>query len=250
MNRAVTSAIVAIATLPAFGFAQSLMPDVDRLAWGPRVRITPFVGQAPAASRLERWTVSGPGGTIVTNFNVELADGPVAGLAVEVLAIDRFAFMGSFAMVSRGRTTEYSTAASEFYEHEGSNFLLAKGAVAVRLREEVSELQVRSLTATVFAGPAYIREMPKDDPFADPVLLDGMTHWAVNFGANAELPLGWNSLAIQFGVEDYYTWWNNTEFGRRNDAIFAANGFSTSSIVESDPSHMWLFRAGLSFRMQ
>ena len=250
MNRAVYSAILAIALLPGFGFAQSFMPDMDRAAWGPRVRITPFVGQAPAVSRLERWTVSGPGGTAATNFDVELGSGPVAGLAIEVLAVDRFAFIGSIAMVSRGRTSEYSTADAEFFEHEGSNFLFAKGAVAIRLREEISELQVRSLTATVFAGPAYIREMPKDDPFADPILLDAMTHWGVNFGANAEIPLGWNSLAVQAGLEDYYTWWNKTEFGRRNDAIFAANGFDTSSIVDADPSHMWLFRAGLSFRFQ
>ena len=56
MNRAVNFAILAIALLPGFGFAQSFMPDMDRAAWGPRVRITPFVGQAPAVSRLERWT--------------------------------------------------------------------------------------------------------------------------------------------------------------------------------------------------
>jgi hypothetical protein len=92
--------------------------------------------------------------------------------------------------------------------------------------------------------------MPKHDPFSNPILLDPLTHWGVNFGANAEIPLGWNSLAVQAGIEDYYTWWNKAEFGRRNDAIFRVNGFTTSSIVAADPSHMWMFRAGLSFRLQ
>lgn len=249
MNRALISALLAIVLLPVAGAAQAVMPDLDRPIWGPRVRITPFVGQAPAVSRLERWTVTGPGGVNGTEYDVELGSGPVAGLSVEVLAVDRLAFIGSFAMISRSRTSEYSTADAEFFNHEGSNFLVAKGAIAVRLREQISELQVRSLTATVFAGPAFIREMPKDDPFANPILLDAMTHWGVNFGANAEIPLGWDKVSVQAGVEDYYTWWNKAEFGRRNDAIFAANGFSASSIVDADPSHMWLFRAGISFRM-
>jgi hypothetical protein len=250
MNRAVFSALLAVVLAPAAAHAQSLMPDLDRPLWGPRIRVTPFIGQAPAVSRLERWTVTGPGGVTTTDYDVELGSGPTAGLSVEVLAVERFAFIGSFALVSRSRTREYSTADAEFYNHEGSAFLLAKGALAVRLREQVSELQVRTLTATAFVGPAFIREMPKDDAFANPVLLDPLTHWGINFGVNAEIPLGWNSLAIQAGAEDYYTWWNKTEFGRRNDAIFAANGFETQSLVEADPSHMWIFRAGLSFRVQ
>lgn len=250
MKRAVWCALVATVLLPGAALAQSLMPDLDRPLWGPRIRITPFVGQSPAVSRLERWTVTGPGGTTATDFDVELGSGPAAGLSVEVLAVERFAFIGSFAMISRSRTREYSTADAEFYRHEGSTFLLAKGAVAVRLREQISELQVRTLTATAFAGPAFIREIPKDDPFANPILLDPMTHWGVNFGVNAEIPLGWNSLSIQAGAEDFYTWWNKAEFGRRNDAIFAENGFDTTSLVEADPSHMWIFRAGLSFRVQ
>ena len=251
MNRASTSALLAIALLPVAGAAQSLMPDLDRPVWGPRMRITPFIGQAPAVSRLERWTVTGPGGGFSTDFDVELGSGPVAGLSLEVLAVDRFAFIGSVAMISRSRTREYSTADAEFYNHEGSNFLMAKGALAVRLREAISELQVHSLTATVFAGPAWIREMPKDDPFADPIVLEPLNHWAVNFGANAEIPLGWNSLAIQAGLEDYYTWWNKAEFALRNDAFNQATfGTTTHSLVDADPSHMWLFRAGLSFRLQ
>jgi hypothetical protein len=243
---------MATAFLPGIGAAQSFMPGLDRPAFGPRIRITPFVGQAPAVSRLERWTVTGLGlqGRI-NDYDVELGSGPAAGVSLEVLAMDRFAFVGSVAMVSRGRTREYSSAEAVFHSYGGSNFLFAKGALAVRLNEEVSELQVHSLTATVFAGPAWIREMPKDDSATPAMLLDPLTHWAINFGANAEIPLGWNSFSLQAGVEDYYTWWNNAEVGSRNDAYNrTVNGLATRTIVEADPSHMWLFRVGMSFRLQ
>ena len=251
MKRIFLSAMMAIAFLPGIGAAQSFMPDLGRPAYGPRIRITPFIGQAPSLSRLERWTVTGiglPGG--VNDYDVELASGPAAGVSLEVLVIDRLAFIGSVALVSRGGTREYSSTDAVFYNYGGSNFLLAKGAVALRLNEQVSDLQVHSLTATIFAGPAYIREMPKSDASTPDMLQAAMVHWAVNVGANAEIPLGWDALSLQGGVEDYYTWWNNAEVARRNDAYNrTVNGLTTSTVVEADPSHMWLFRVGLSFRL-
>jgi hypothetical protein len=51
-------------------------------------------------------------------------------------------------------------------------------------------------------------------------------------------------------MEDVVVWWNTAEFGRRNDAIFAANGVETVSFVETDPTHNLLFRAGLSLRFR
>jgi len=251
MKRAFLAAVMATAFLPGIGAAQSLMPDLDRPVFGPRIRISPFVGQAPAVSRLERWTVTGLGlqGSI-NDYDVELASGPAAGVSLEVLAVDRIAFLGSVAVVSRGRTREYSDVEGVFHSYGGSNFLFAKGALALRLNEQVSELQVHSVTATVFAGPAWIRELPKDDLGTPAILLDPLTHWAVNFGANAEIPLGWDAFSLQAGVEDYYTWWNNAEVGIRNDIYNRTfNGLTSSTIVEADPSHMWLFRVGMSFRL-
>ncbi len=246
MKRAFSAATMAIVLLPGMGVAQSFLPDLGGSATGPRIRVTPFIGQAPSVSRLERWTFTSQGATTSTDIDVKLGSGAAAGLALEVRAVDRLAIIGSAALISRGPTTEHSMSDGQLVTHVGSDFLLAKGALALRLREEVSELQVHSVTATLFAGPAFIREMPKADPSLDAPLLDPLTHWAVNFGANAEIPLGWNSLAIQAGVEDYYTLWNKTEFARRYDVIYQANGFS----VDADPSHMWLFRAGLSLRLR
>lgn len=245
MKRAFGSALMAIALLPGFGVAQSFLPDLNRSASGPRIRVTPFIGQAPSVNRLERWTFTWQGATSSTDIDVKLGGGAAAGLALEIRAVDRLALIGSAVLISRSPTTENSTD-DGLVTHEGSDFLLAKGALAIRLTEEVSELQVHSLSATLFAGPAFIREMPKADPSLDAPLLDPLTHWAVNFGANAEIPLGWNSLAVQAGVEDYYTLWNKTEFARRYDVIYQESGFA----VDADPSHMWLFRVGLSLGLR
>jgi len=245
MKRAVLAALVAVTALPVSGHSQGVSSTLDRPVWGPRVRFTPFVGVAPAVTRLERWTVVLNGQAAVSDYDVELASGWGAGASIEVLAVERFAFIASGAYLSRGRTTEFSSDLDDYIEHEGSNFIMARGAIAVRLREELSDLQLRTLTATLFAGPAWVREMPKDDPFAPAVLQDPLSYWGVNFGADAEIPLGWNALSIQAGVEDYYVFWDTDAFAARNDA---ALGNGARSVVETDPSHMWMFRVGLTMR--
>ncbi|MCI0436734.1 MAG: hypothetical protein L0271_24310 [Gemmatimonadetes bacterium] len=245
MKRVVLAALVAVAALPLVAHSQTVSSTLDRPVWGPRIRFTPFVGVAPAVTRTERWTVVLNGQAAVSDYDVELASGWGAGASLEVLAVERFAFIASGAYVSRGRTTEFSSELEDYLKHEGSNFILAKAGVAVRLREEVSELQLRSLTATVFAGPAWVREMPKDDPFAPPALQDALSYWGFNFGADAEIPLGWRSLSIQGGVEDFYVFWDDDEFAARNDA---ALGSGAQSVVDTDPSHMWVFRIGLTFK--
>ncbi len=242
MKRAVFAALVAVVTLPVAGQSQ-MSGTLDRPMWGPRVRVTPFVGVAPAVQRTERWTIALNGQAAVSDYDVELASGWGAGASVEVLAVERFAFIASGAFFSRGRTTEFSSDLDDYFEHEGSNFIMAKAAVAVRLREQVSEMQMRTLTATLFAGPAWVREMPKDDPFAPAALQDAVSHWGVAFGADAEIPLGWRALSIQAGIEDNLVWWNADEFAARNDRALA-NG--SRSVLDTDPSHMWTFRLGLT----
>jgi hypothetical protein len=245
MTRVVVAALAAVIAVPASVRAQAMQPEPP---WGSRVRITPFVAQAPTVSREERWTVFENGFATADRLDVSLGAGAAAGLSVEVLLVDRFAAIASGALLSRGRTTEFSLAQGDFLRRNGSNFALAKLAAAMRLREAVSELQFRQLTATVFAGPAYIREMPKDDVTVPSVFLGTVSHWGANFGIDAEIPIGSRGVALQAGVEDYLIWWNNGELARRNDVAFAGIGRNTDSYVDTDRSHMFLFRIGLSFK--
>lgn len=248
MKRAVLLSLL-ITLCPGAVTAQDMF-EFDKPVWGPRFRVTPFVGFAATTRRLEQWTVTGNGNSVTPAFDVEMASGPAAGLAVEVQVIERFAVAASGALVSRGRTVEHVVDDSQMFEHEGSDFLFLKAAGVLRLREQTSQVQVHTLSGSIFLGPALVREMPKDDPFAPAVLLEPLDHWGLNLGFDAEVPLPWDRLSFVGGIEDFVVWWNTAEFARRNDAIFASNGVETVSFVESDPSHNLLFRAGLSLRFR
>jgi hypothetical protein len=250
MKRLALAAVIAAVLCPTAGAAQT-MYDFERPVWGPRLRVTPFVGFAAAASRTERWTVTSiSGGTSRQQWDVSMAAGPVAGLTVEKQVFERFAVAVSGALVSRGRTVEHQTGDAQLFEYMGSNFLFAKAVGLVRLREEVSEIQVHTMTGSLFVGPAWVREMPKEDSFMSPVRLEPLNHWGLSFGFDAEIPLPFDRLSFTAGLEDYVIWWNTTEIARRNDAVIAANGGESSSFVESGPSHNLLFRAGLSVRFR
>jgi hypothetical protein len=245
MKRLLCAATAALVMLPCAGEAQN--PTLlDRPVWGPRIQVTPIIGFAAAATRHERWLFKGPGGSATDEFSVNLASGPVAGMAVEVRLVDRLALIGSGLYVSRGRTVERSQATDAMFRHEGSNFLFTKAAVALRLRESISELQVHSLTGTIFIGPAWVREMPKADPNSPAVFLEGQNYWGGTAGLDVIVPLAWDGLTLQAGIEDYYVRWNDAELARRNDVVVAG----ITSAVETDPTHTVIFRAGLSIRMR
>lgn len=227
-----------------------MVPAPEPSIWGSTVRITPFVGLAPTVSRTERWTVIAGQTTFSDEYDVDLAAGPAGGAAVEIRVWDRFALLGSGVFITRGRTREFAIGDAEFYEYNGSNFLIGKAALAMRLRESVSEMQLRRLTATVFAGPAFVREMPKDDVNLHASRLSAINHWGVAFGFDAELPMSGGLIALQGGVEDVLVWWNADELARRNDVAFASEGLSTVSFLDTDPSHNLLLRLGISVSFQ
>ena len=240
--------LLAAGLLPAGADAQLMAPD--NTPWGPRVRLTPFVGQAPTVSRSERWNVFANGFSQTSAADVDLGAGPALGAVLEVRAVERFSFVASGMYISRGRTREFSSLAGQVLDFPGSNFLIGRAGVAMRLREPVSELQFRQLSASVFAGPAFIHEMPQSDPLASPIFLESLNHWGANFGLEAEIPTAWPSVALTAGIEDFVVFWNDTESGRRADNFAALDGFVTETVVDSDPSHMLVFRAGLSLRLQ
>lgn len=250
MKRAIIAALVAAALSPYSGSAQNLL-DFDRPMWGPRVRVTPFGGFAASVTRNERWTVSGNGQIATADFDVSLGGGPAAGMTLETRVFERFALAASGTFVSRGRTVERLAGDAPALEHEGSTFLFGKATAVIRLREQTSELQVHTLTGSIFVGPAFIRETPKTDPKVPSALLQPLNHYGLNFGFDAEIPLSYDNVSFTAGIDDYVIWWNTTEFGRRNDqVILEQNGIESDSYVEAPPSHNVIFRAGLSLRFR
>jgi len=246
MKRAILAVLAAIAIVTPPVHAQSL--DIDAPAWGPRLKVTPFLGYAPIVSRTEHWLFVDNGASARDIYHVTLGAGLAAGGSVEMQVLERFAVAGSATWISRGDTEERSEATDARFRHQGSNFLMAKVGIAVRLREQVSDLQVHSMTGTVFFGPAYVREMPKPDPnVPSPVFLDPFSYTGLNFGLDIVLPVVRDRITFTAGIEDYYFHWDDAEFSRRNDI---AAGGTARSTVESSASHNVLARAGFSFRIR
>jgi hypothetical protein len=234
--------------IPLAASAQ-LMPLQDELPWGARLRVTPYVGLAPAVTRIENYFVE-VGGTLTQGrYDVDFASGQAVGADIEVRVYDRFSLLAGGTYIRRGETIEFSEAAGSFTQREGSDFLMAKAGLAVRLTESVSEMQLRHLSASVYVAPTYVREMPRPDVRQDPLLLEDMATWGVSLGLDAEIPLGSERLAAQVGIEDVVTFWNEGELASRNDALFAQGGLDSNTTVKADLTHQWLIRAGLTFRL-
>ena len=73
-------------------------------------------------------------------------------------------------------------------------------------------------------------------------------HFGLNFGATGELPFAHDRLAFQLGIEDYLTFWNETQLQRLPDWLRDAPA-GNGTAVEADATSQWLLRAGFTFRI-
>ncbi len=248
MMRPVLAVAAATLFIPLTASAQ-LMPLQDEQPWGARVRITPFVGLAPAVTRVERYLVDLDGLLSEGAYETDLGSGSAAGAQIEIRAMDRFSLILGGTYIHRGETVEFAEQTGTFTRRNGSDFLMARAGLAMRLKEGVSEMQLRQLTASLFVAPTYIREMPRPDARVESILLEDISTWGVTFGLDAEVPLGSERLAAQVGIEDALTFWNEDELAARNDALFALGGLDSVTEVETELTHQWLIRVGLTFRV-
>jgi hypothetical protein len=249
MSRALWVALIAAAVLPASVSAQyGTVPDGP--IWGERLRVTPFAGVAPRVTRNESLSVLLNGTSYDFALSSDLGAGPAVGAEIEYRLYERFSIIGGGLLIARGEVFETDQSTGEFLARPGSDFLIAKLGLAVRLREAVSDLQLRNLTATAFAAPAFIREVPGTDLLLPAGAVEAMNSLGVNVGVNASIPLPWQSVAVQLGFEDFMVFWNEGALASRNDAILADAGLLTETRVQADLSHMVLFRAGVTWRIR
>jgi hypothetical protein len=248
MSRTVIVALAAAALLPAAASAQYGAVQ-DGPLWGERIRVTPFAGIAPRVTRNADVRVVVGGLPISGEMESDLGAGPAGGAEVEVQLWKRFSVIGSGLLIARGEAVEMDPATGEYRARAGSDFVVAKLGVAMRLREAVSDLQLRTVTATVFAAPAFIRELPADDALAGESV-DATNMLGANFGVNAEIPFAGSRFAVQLGLEDFLVFWNDDVLAERTSAAFARAGHTVQSTVDAGVSHMPLLRAGVSLRLQ
>lgn len=242
MSRSLCTLPILLAVLadPAAARQAPARPDAE-------VRITPIVGYAPAFRRSERRDLALDGTVVTGEFDAEFAGGGVAGAAVEVRWIDPFRVTAAGLVVSRGAGVETALRNREQVTRPGQKFLLARAGLALRLYEAVAAEQIYPMNAAVFAAPAYIVEIPDRDPVTGR-RLNHVGSFGLSWGFEGEAPAG-DRVGIQFGAEDWIILWNRDELERRAAAEFAGAGLEGTSTVSPSPSHMWVLRVGIAFRL-
>lgn len=235
-----------VAALPATAVAQAT-PLLDPPEWGPRIRATPFVGFGAAFRSQGSLSVITGDQLFSDSYDFEYGSGPVTGVNLEVRAHRRFSALASVAWSRRGET-RFETI-DGIATDVGSDFWMARVAPAIRLREREAELQFRNLSALLFAGPAVIREQPELNLRSAPEWRDPVTHWGVNFGAEAELPLANDRLAFTAALEDYLIFWDAEAVERHLRRSYQAK-HGAGAVAEADPnlSNLVVLRIGLTFR--
>jgi hypothetical protein len=250
MYRAVLAGLALAALLPAALHAQRMTALTD--VWdNPRMRITPWLSSAPRLTRTEtRVTSFGPDSDVTQAYfaEVELGTGYGAGFNAEYRFLQQFTgFIGS-GFVTRGQTVDYSDLDGFYRAEQGSNFIMTRAGIGMRLREQDRDLQLRQLDASAFIGPTWILELPRHDAIRGPARRQHL--FGVHFGIDGEVPLANRRLAVHAALEDNVVWWRQAELGRRADAVFAAWGQDATTTVSTGASHLVMFRLGLTVRVQ
>jgi hypothetical protein len=251
MQRRVLAAAMVFLCASSVAASAQLMPLQDDPTWGPRIRVTPYAGYLPAVDRPESWVHnSGPGtqNTFV-DVNYHLASGNAFGILGEVTMHGPWNAFAGVMYGSRGESQFDLVDSGEEFQINGSRFIFTRIGASLTLREKQSELTLRRLSASVFAAPFYMREMPRAElGFGGADVFSASNHFGLNLGVSGELPFAQDRMSLQLGVEDYATWFSSDALQRLPDAFFNDNSPGASTRVETNVAHQWLLRAGLSYR--
>lgn len=247
-RRVLAAAVLFLCANTAVAHAQ-LMPLQDDPTWGPRIRVTPFVGFLPSVERPESWVHNSNGTNTFVDVNYTLASGNAVGLTGEVVMKGPWNALVGVMYGSRGTSTFETLNDGAQFAINGSRFLFGRLGASYTLRDHETELTMRRLSATFFAAPFYMREMPRAEVgFASEDVFDTSNHFGLNLGVTGELPFARDRMALQIGVEDYATFFNSGALKRLPAAYFNDDTPGATTKVDTDVAHQWLLRAGLSYR--
>ena len=244
MKRHLVVAFAALLVVPRLAAAQA-----SDVGWGPKLRITPFVGVSPSFVQTGEAVVLTNSGIATHDYDLDFASGFGMGLNVEYNFWNRFAVVGGGMWSSRSDGELVDFEDERIYEIDGANFWIAKAALAVRLREIDPDLQLRRLNASLYAGPAIIHDRPKKELFTPPAAGVTQNHIALNMGAEAEMPFSNNKMAWVLALEDYMIFWDNDDARGRVEGTLQAVTPDAAVAVEPRKSHLWILRFGLTWRM-
>jgi hypothetical protein len=247
-RRVLTAAFAACLVFPAAAEAQ-VRPAFDPMP-SPGLRVTPFAGYIPGFVRQETWAFQGGGSATVTEVEMEVGDAAGGGIHLEAPLRGRFGVTALAAGFSRGETAFIVMQSGDTRRVDGANLALGRLGVAFHLPAEHSELVLRRLEASVFAGGVVLHERPRN-ALGTADVLGNATNFGVNLGASGGLPFGGDRFAVQLGVEDNIMFWREEPLARLPYEYFGRPGTSRSQTTASTAAtHIWLLRAGFSFRFR
>lgn len=249
MQRSMLAALFAATlVLPGSSAAQA-RPDED-VVLIRGLRVSPFVGFLTAYTRTEEWVFQEGETSAFAESELDIAGATAFGVQLEGPLQGRFALQGAAGYAARGNTdfVAVSSIGTGAFRVDGNHVIFLRGGAALHLREPESELVLRSLNASIFAGGVVMHERPRDR-LGSAEFLESGTHRGLNMGVNAEVPFGADRFAVQLGVEDNMMWWDETQLRALAYAFFGSPGTTVESTrATADMAHTWLMRAGVQFR--
>lgn len=249
MQRRVLAAAIALICVNTAAAHAQTMPLADQPSWGPKFRVTPFAGYLPSVKRHETWIHNSNSTNTFIDTEYHLASGNSVGVTGEYSFNSPWSALVGLMYGSRGDSEFDLTSTGEQFSINGSRYLFARAGASLALTEKNTELTLRHLSASVFAAPFYMREMPRSQiGFENLAVFDPSHAFGLNLGVNGEYPFAKDKLSLQAGIEDYATWFSSDALSRLPDSFFNDATPGASTRVQTKVSNMWLLRAGLSYR--
>ena len=234
--------LLALIALPGLARAQ------DERNWGSVFRVTPAIGYSPRFTQHGTVEIVTANDVVIHDYDLEFATGFSAGLNLEMRFWNRFSLIAGGRWSGRGDGSITDTGDNVVYSTAGSDFLMAKIGLAVKLREEVPEIQYRQLNGSLFIAPALIRDSGKSNAFVPFGVATTAQHFGVNFGIDAELPLA-SHISFTTGLEDWLVFWNSEDYLPRVAAYLEQKTPAQTVIaIEAGKSHMLVLHGGLTFK--
>lgn len=242
MKRHWVFALAALAVLPRMGQAQG-----D--GWGPRLRVTPFVGVSPGFNQVGEAVVFANSSTTFHRYRLEESSSLAVGVNIDYRAWQRFGVIAGGLWSHRGDDRLIDFEDEVIYPTTGSSLFLVKLGPSLHLKEERSEMQLRRLDGLIYIAPTFIYDRPNKHLSLPALSATGINQWGVNIGAEGELPLADSRFAFTAALDDYMIFWDEMKYAQRIQIYFDQGIQNIQALaINTNKTHMFVGRIGLSFR--
>jgi hypothetical protein len=219
-----------------------------------RVNITPVVGyRLPYSARVEA-TVFTDTHAISSRFDEERGGGYLTGGEAEIRIAGPVSIFGTviYAEPAENRVVESGMAPQDF---SGPTVWLASAGLVIRLPEPVPDYRRFPFVTSLQIAPGLVREIPRrtrlapDHPLYVPSPWETIDHMALNAGFRVITLLGTPRLALQFGVNDFVTFWNANAVSQQLERAYHEQlGLDVTAEYTLPISHQLHGHLGISFR--